>query len=66
MLPFLLQMSSGALQHAVLTVWQDLVRTIIQAHQRRGESDQVAHWTYVLLALDPAAHEWQYMLQCGG
>ena len=35
----------------------------LQAHQRRGESDLVAHWVYVLLALDPQAAEWEFMLQ---
>jgi hypothetical protein len=34
----------------------------LQAHQRRGESDLVAHWVYVLLALDPQAPEWGHML----
>jgi hypothetical protein len=33
-----------------------------QAHQRRGESDLVAHWMYVLLALDTQAPEWEHML----
>ena len=33
-----------------------------QAHQRRGESDLVAHWMYVLLALDTRAPEWDHML----
>ncbi|KAI3424261.1 hypothetical protein D9Q98_009615 [Chlorella vulgaris] len=45
-----------------LVGWQHMVRTIIQAHQRRGESDLVAHWVYVLLALDPQAAEWGHML----
>jgi hypothetical protein len=36
-----------------------------QAHQRRGESDLVAHWVYVLLALDPQAPEWGHVLQPG-
>lgn len=48
-----------------MAVWRALLRTIIQAHQRRGESDLVAHWTYVLLALDPGAAEWAYMLRQG-
>lgn len=38
----------------------------MQAHQRRGESDLVAHWVYVLLALDPQAPEWGHVLQQGG
>ena len=37
-----------------------------QAHQRRGESDLVAHWVYVLLALDPQAEEWAHVLGGGG
>ena len=37
----------------------------MQAHQRRGESDLVAHWVYVLLALDPRAAEWGHMLADG-
>jgi len=40
-------------------VWVDLARTMVLAHQRRGESDDVAHWIYQLLALDPQAQEWQ-------
>ena len=45
-------------QRCVLRTWQGLARLAIQAHQRRGESDLVAHWVYVGLALDPQAPEW--------
>lgn len=40
-----------------------LVRSAMTAHQRRGESDLVVHYLYQLLALDPAAPEWQRALQ---
>ena len=42
-----------------LTVWAELARIMMVAHQRRGESDDVAHWTWQVLALDHAAPEWQ-------
>jgi hypothetical protein len=45
-----------------LAVWIDMVRTIVLAHQRRGESDDVAHWMYCLLGLDPHAPEWEHAL----
>ncbi|KAL4438524.1 hypothetical protein ABPG77_000172 [Micractinium sp. CCAP 211/92] len=57
-----LQLSAKWEQLAPLVGWQHMVRTVIQAHQRRGESDLVAHWVYVLLALDPHAAEWGHML----
>jgi hypothetical protein len=47
---------------APLGAWQGLVRVLLQAHQRRGESDLVARWTYVALALDPDAPEWPAVL----
>lgn len=47
---------------AALEVWVDMARTMVLAHQRRGESDAVAHWIYQLLALDPLAAEWQHAL----
>ena len=34
----------------------------IQAHTRRGESDAVANWLYVKLALDVFALEWERAL----
>ena len=45
-------------QQCVLRTWQGLCRIAMQAHQRRGESDFVAHWMYICLALDPGAPEW--------
>lgn len=33
-------------------------RLAMTAHQRRGESDSVAHWMYQMLALDVGAPEW--------
>ena len=46
-----------------LQLWAELVRTIIVALQRRGESDGVANFLYQLLALDTAAAEWQQVLK---
>ncbi|PRW61057.1 2-dehydro-3-deoxyphosphooctonate aldolase [Chlorella sorokiniana] len=57
-----LQQPAGPRLLSPLLGWQHMVRTVIQAHQRRGESDLVAHWVYVLLALDPQAPEWGHML----
>ena len=39
-----------------------LVRSMVVAHQRRGESDLVSFYLYQLLALDPSAQEWSDML----
>jgi hypothetical protein len=39
-----------------------MARTMVMAHQRRGESDLVAHWMYQALALDTAAPEWGHAL----
>jgi len=47
----------------LLSVWSNLARTMVLAHQRRGESDLVAHWLYQLLALDTTAEEWAHALQ---
>lgn len=49
-------------ERSVLRTWQGLCRIAIQAHQRRGESDRVAQWMYVMLALDPEASEWSRAL----
>jgi len=43
-------------------VWAALVRAAVTCHQRRGDSDAVAHCLYQLLALDLAAPEWDAML----
>ena len=48
---------------AALAAWRHMARTATQAHQRRGESDHVAHWMYVVMALDPGAEEWEWALQ---
>jgi hypothetical protein len=46
-------------EQSILRTWAGLVDLAVQAHQRRGESDLVAHWIYVKLALDPLATEWE-------
>lgn len=48
---------------ALLGLCSEWVRCVVVAHQRRGESDLVAHWLVQLLALDPGAPEWDYVLQ---
>lgn len=50
-------------EQCVLRTWQGLSRIAMQAHQRRGESDLVAQWMYVALALDPGAPEWNRALE---
>ncbi|PSC74455.1 hypothetical protein C2E20_2328 [Micractinium conductrix] len=57
-----LQLAVDWHRRAPLVAWQHMIRTVIQAHQRRGESDLVAHWVYVLLAMDTQAEEWDHML----
>lgn len=60
---------SQPLQHAVspppgvVTVWASLARSMVTAHQRRGESDFVAQWLFQLLALDSRAVEWSHVLR---
>ncbi|KAI8114476.1 hypothetical protein M9434_002598 [Picochlorum sp. BPE23] len=49
-------------QQSLLRSWNGLIQLAIQAHQRRGESDWVAHWIYVKLAMDPFAPEWGMVL----
>ena len=49
-------------ERSVLRVWAGLVRTLVVAFQRRGESDAVALFLYQLMALDVAAPEWQRAL----
>jgi hypothetical protein len=46
----------------VMGVWSEMARTMVTAHQRRGESDLVAHWMYCALALDTRAPEWGHAL----
>jgi hypothetical protein len=48
--------------HSILLVWTSMLRVAITAHQRRGDSDAVAHCLYQLLALDPQAPEWAQTL----
>lgn len=63
------QHSQPVQNHAVLqppsavTVWASLARSMVTAHQRRGESDFVAHWLFQLLALDTQAVEWGHVLK---
>jgi hypothetical protein len=45
------------------TIWHidviaELTRIMVMAHQRRGESDEVAFWMWQKMALDPSAEEW--------
>lgn len=47
----------------VVAVWSSLARSMVTAHQRRGESDLVAQWLYQLLALDTQAVEWAHVLR---
>lgn len=49
-------------KQSLLRSWNGLIQLAIQAHQRRGESDWVAHWIYVRLAMDPCAPEWSMVL----
>jgi hypothetical protein len=55
--PAVLQLPSA------VTVWASLARSMVTAHQRRGESDFVAHWLFQLLALDTQAVEWGHVLK---
>eukprot|EP00878_Enallax_costatus_P015726 GHUV01016477.1.p1 GENE.GHUV01016477.1~~GHUV01016477.1.p1 ORF type:complete len:254 (+),score=94.63 GHUV01016477.1:907-1668(+) len=54
---------SAASDSIVIRIWADMARTMVMAHQRRGESDLVAHWLYQLLALDTTAEEWGHAMQ---
>uniref|UniRef100_A0A383WP88 Protein SirB1 N-terminal domain-containing protein n=1 Tax=Tetradesmus obliquus TaxID=3088 RepID=A0A383WP88_TETOB len=47
----------------VVALWANMARTMVLAHQRRGESDLVAHWLYQVLALDSRAEEWAHAMQ---
>jgi hypothetical protein len=46
-----------------VVLWANMARTMVLAHQRRGESDLVAHWLYQVLALDSRAEEWAHAMQ---
>ena len=52
-------------REAVLRVSTELVRTAIVAHQRRGDSDAVAHCFNQLLALDLTDPSWEAVLASG-
>jgi hypothetical protein len=45
-------------ERATLRLWREVARTLVIAHQRRGEADAVAGWMRAAMALDPAAAEW--------
>ncbi len=60
--PTLQPSSSDLGDRTVLAVWCELLRTAVLAHQRRGESDAVAHYMFQLLALEPRAAEWQHAM----
>jgi hypothetical protein len=51
----------GALEEerATLALWREVARTLVLAHQRRGEADSVAAWMNAAMALDPSAAEWR-------
>eukprot|EP00208_Stichococcus_sp_RCC1054_P005258 CAMPEP_0206139132 /NCGR_PEP_ID=MMETSP1473-20131121/4861_1 /ASSEMBLY_ACC=CAM_ASM_001109 /TAXON_ID=1461547 /ORGANISM="Stichococcus sp, Strain RCC1054" /LENGTH=376 /DNA_ID=CAMNT_0053532783 /DNA_START=301 /DNA_END=1431 /DNA_ORIENTATION=+ len=41
-----------------MDVWAEMARVMVTAHQRRGQSDEVAFWMYQSMALDANAEEW--------
>jgi hypothetical protein len=47
---------------AVLRIWTEMLRIAVVAHQRRGDSDAVAHCLHQLLALDLADPGWDPIL----
>lgn len=49
-------------ERATLALWREVARTLVLAHQRRGEADAVAVWMRAAMALDPAAGEWGRVL----
>lgn len=50
-------------RQAILRVSTELLRTAVVAHQRRGDSDAVAHCFHQLLALDLTDPDWNVMLE---
>lgn len=56
----------GEGQNDIVGAWAGVARTVVQAFQRRGESEDVARWLPLQLALDPSAEEWGYMLRQQG
>lgn len=59
--PYTVQVAISGRQ-AVLRVSTELLRTAIVAHQRRGDSDAVAHCFNQLLALDLTDPAWDAVL----
>jgi hypothetical protein len=47
---------------ALLQVWTEMLRIAFVAHQRRGDSDAVAHCLHQLLALDLTDPGWDAIL----
>lgn len=54
--------ASGGGGASIVGVWSEMARTMVTAHQRRGESDLVAHWLYQAMALDTRAPEWPHSM----
>ncbi|BDA50964.1 hypothetical protein COCOBI_17-1830 [Coccomyxa sp. Obi] len=48
---------------AILRIWTEMLRVAIVAHQRRGDSDAIAHCLHQLLALDLTDPGWDAMLK---
>ena len=61
--PGLNRHAARAGKQALLAVWTELLRTAVVAHQRKGDSDAVAHCLHQLLALDLADPGWGPILQ---
>ena len=55
--------AAAAPKQALLRVFTELLRTAVVAHQRRGDSDAVAHCLHQLLALDLADPGWEPILR---
>lgn len=49
-------------KEAVVRIWTEMLRVAVVAHQRRGDSDAVAHCLHQLLALDLTDPGWDAML----
>ncbi|GAX82071.1 hypothetical protein CEUSTIGMA_g9499.t1, partial [Chlamydomonas eustigma] len=52
----------GAVTPYLTMICAALLRTAMVAHQRRGESDAVAHCLFQLLAVQPDAPEWSQVI----
>ena len=55
--------AAAAPKQALLRVFTELLRTAVVSHQRKGDSDAVAHCLHQLLALDLADPGWEPILQ---